>query len=212
MTRSDVEIDVLSRNDAEAAANRALFECNGIDAVNIISSPGSGKTTLLESSVSTLAQIRDVCVVEGDQQTDNDAQRVKAAGARTVQVNTGDGCHLEAGQVRRAYDLLQPQEGALFIIENVGNLVCPTMFDLGETARVVLCSVTEGEDKPLKYPRAFMTSQLCLVTKTDLLPYLDFDYDALVRNIRAVNPTIRIIDVAYRQRNDEWLAWLCSLR
>lgn len=207
MERVDVELDVLSKNDGRAEANRRRVRRQGSAMLNLISSPGAGKTTLLERSVKSLSRSCDVCVVEGDQQTDNDARRIKAAGARAVQVNTLDGCHLEANQVDAALDLLEPEPGGIVFIENVGNLVCPVLYDLGETARVVIASVTEGEDKPLKYPRAFETAQLCLVTKGDLLPYLDFDYEEFLDNIHATNPRIEVIPVGVGQ-DERWEAWV----
>lgn len=206
----DIQQDVLSVNNSHAKHIRAWAQSVGVTVLNLISSPGSGKTTLLEHTVAALASSRDVCVIEGDQQTSNDACRIQAAGARAVQINTQDGCHLEAAQVQQAIDLLAPQAGGLLFIENVGNLVCPTFYDLGEQARVVLASVTEGEDKPLKYPRAFETADVCIVTKCDLLPYLDFDVELLERNTRAINPHIRIMR-AEHGASPEWEQWLRGL-
>lgn len=213
-----VEQDVLGHNDALARKNRALLAGRRIVALNLMSSPGSGKTTLLERTIAALGGSGGggedalgeftFCVIEGDQQTANDALRIKRTGVPVVQVNTGDGCHLDASMVARAIDALDPAEGTLLMIENVGNLVCPAMFDLGETARVVIISVTEGEDKPLKYPNAFASADLCVITKTDLLPYLDLDVDVLRENVRAVNPGIEIVETSTKSDNDAWHAWL----
>lgn len=211
----DVELDVLSRNDSVAARNRTFFREQRIVALNLMSSPGSGKTTLLEQTIRWFAAANEaaapsISVIEGDQQTKNDARRIREAGASAVQVNTGDGCHLEASMVARALELLKPPSGSFVMIENVGNLVCPSMFDLGETARVVVISVTEGEDKPLKYPNAFLSADLCVINKIDLLPYLDFDLAALRGNILAVNPDIEIVEASCRQENTSWMQWLLA--
>lgn len=207
-----VERDVLDHNDALAERTRSLLAERRVVALNLMSSPGSGKTTLLERTIARLGGgdggAFTFCVIEGDQQTANDALRIKRTGVPVVQINTGDGCHLDAGMVARAVDALDPPEGALLMIENVGNLVCPAMFDLGETARIVIISVTEGEDKPLKYPNAFASADLCVITKTDLLPYLDLDVEALRENVRAINPGIGIVETSNKGDNDAWHAWL----
>ena len=170
-----LEQKVLAKNDALAQQNRAWLRQRGVLAVNLMSSPGAGKTTLLERTVRELAGQPVISVVEGDQETALDASRIRAAGCPVIQVNTGSGCHLDAQMVARALRALDPPGGSVVVIENVGNLVCPALFDLGEAARVVLASVTEGADKPVKYPHMFRRADLVLVSKTDLLPYLDFD-------------------------------------
>src|SRR5208282_3147005 len=174
-----IEQDILGKNNAFAAANRARFNAAGILALNLVSSPGSGKTTLLVKTIEHLKGELPVAVVEGDQQTSNDADRIRATGVPAIQINTGKGCHLDAHMVGHAADHLQPAPGSVVFIENVGNLVCPALFDLGEAHRVVVLSVTEGEDKPLKYPDMVASSQLMLVSKIDLLPHIDFDVAAL---------------------------------
>jgi hydrogenase nickel incorporation protein HypB len=207
----ELEVAVLARNDELAAANRARLAESGIVAVNLMSSPGSGKTTLLERTISS--SHRPVTVIEGDQETLLDAERIRSAGARAVQVNTGAGCHLDATMVARALDSLRPEPGSLLFVENVGNLVCPALFDLGETRKVVVISVTEGDDKPLKYPHMFSAADLVLVNKTDLLPYVDFDVDRLTTDARTINPDVRILPVSARTGAglDDWLGWLDGL-
>jgi hydrogenase nickel incorporation protein HypB len=203
-----VEEELLSHNNALATLNRARFAQRHLFVVNLMSSPGSGKTTLL---VRTLGLLREVAtaVIEGDQQTSLDADRIRATGAPAVQVNTGKGCHLDAKMVGRALDELAPPGGVLFI-ENVGNLVCPAGFDLGETKKVVVVSVTEGEDKPLKYPDMFAAADLVLVNKADLLPHLSFDVAALERNLKRVNPTARVLRLSATTGEgfEAWLGWL----
>jgi hydrogenase nickel incorporation protein HypB len=205
-----VERDLLAANDSWAAKNRDRFAAAHTLCLNLVSSPGSGKTSLLVRTVSALAGSRPVAVVEGDQQTSNDADRIRATGVAAVQVNTGKGCHLEAPMVSRALDRLPAMAGGVLFIENVGNLVCPALFDLGEAAKVAILSVTEGEDKPLKYPDMFRAAKLMLVNKIDLLPYLDFDVEACVANARQVNPDIEILRVSARTGEgfDDWLAWI----
>ena len=183
-----VEQDILSKNNAYAGVNRARFNAAGILALNLVSSPGSGKTTLLVKTIEQLKGELPVAVIEGDQQTSNDADRIRATGAPAIQINTGKGCHLDAHMVGHAADHLQPALGSVVFIENVGNLVCPALFDLGEAHRVVVLSVTEGEDKPLKYPDMVASSQILLISKIDLLPHIDFDVEALVSNARKINP------------------------
>jgi hydrogenase nickel incorporation protein HypB len=176
-----------------------------------MSSPGSGKTTLLERTIrdSGLA----LSVIEGDQETTVDAERIRAAGARSVQVNTGAGCHLDAAMIHRALDQLQPERGVV-VIENVGNLVCPALFDLGEARRVVIISVTEGDDKPRKYPHMFSAADLIVVNKTDLLPYVDFDVDRLTTDARALRPGVEVLTLSARtgENVDAWYAWLANLQ
>ena len=208
--RVQVEQDILAKNNAYAAANRALLAAQGIFALNLVSSPGSGKTTLLVKTIEMLAGRRPVAVIEGDQQTSQDAERIRATGAPAIQINTGKGCHLDAHMVGHALERLPLAERSLLMIENVGNLVCPAAFDLGEAHKVVILSVTEGEDKPLKYPDMFRAARLMLLNKCDLLPYLSFDVDQAIAFARRVNPQIEVLQVSATtgQGMDAWLAWL----
>jgi hydrogenase nickel incorporation protein HypB len=192
----ELELAVLGKNDAVAAANRAHLAAHRIAALNLMSSPGSGKTTLLVRTLTDLGARWPVGVIEGDQETALDARRIQATGAPVVQVNTGSGCHLDAEMTRRALERLAPADGSLVFVENVGNLVCPAMFDLGEVAKVVIISVTEGPDKPLKYPLMFAGADLVLINKSDLLPYVDFDVDTCVSHLRQVNPGAETIVVS----------------
>lgn len=207
-----IEANVLGANDRIAAANRARFAEAGVLCLNLVSSPGSGKTTLLVETIRRLradARLR-AAVIEGDQQTSNDADRIRATGADAVQVNTGRGCHLDAPMVADAWQQLAPTAPDLLFVENVGNLVCPAMWDLGEAAKVAILSVTEGEDKPLKYPDMFAAAQLMLLNKTDLLPYLRFDVAAAVAAARRVNPGIEIIELSAfgGVGFERWISWL----
>lgn len=209
-----LETDILAKNNALADANRHwLFE-RGQFALNFVSSPGSGKTTLLVKTINALAGKAPVAVIEGDQQTSNDAERIRATGAPAIQVNTGKGCHLDASMIERALDRLDLEPGGFLFIENVGNLVCPAGFDLGEAHKIVILSVTEGEDKPLKYPDMFHAADLMLLTKTDLLPYLKFDVEACLANARKVNPRIRILTLSAEtgEGMEDWLTWLHAAR
>ncbi|MDJ0686738.1 MAG: hydrogenase nickel incorporation protein HypB [Alphaproteobacteria bacterium] len=208
-----LEQAVLAKNDELAQRNRGWFEGRGVLALNLVSSPGAGKTTLLERTIQELAGARDICVIEGDQMTVNDAERIREAGARAVQINTGAGCHLEADMVAEAVKQLDPQTGAILMIENVGNLVCPAMFDLGERMKVAVISTTEGEDKPLKYPHMFRAADLVLINKIDLAPYVDFDAAQCESNIRTVNPTATILSVSAKtgEGMGDWLAYLEEL-
>jgi hydrogenase nickel incorporation protein HypB len=201
---------VLARNDELAAANRAWLASRGVYAVNLMSSPGSGKTTLLQRTAAALSGSVQIDVIEGDQETGLDAERVRAAGCRAVQVNTGTGCHLDAAMVARALRELQPPAGSIVVIENVGNLVCPALFDLGEAVRVVLASVTEGADKPVKYPHMFRHADLVLVTKRDLLPYVDFDMARFRADLKAVSPGAAVTELSAVTGDGmrEWLDWL----
>ncbi len=205
-----IETDILAKNDAFAAQNRELLRERGIFAVNLVSSPGSGKTTLLVRTIEALRNRLSICVIEGDQQTSFDADRIRATGAPALQVNTGKGCHLDASMVGRALVRLDPKEDTALMIENVGNLVCPAGFDLGEAHKVVVLSVTEGEDKPLKYPDMFRAASLMLLNKIDLLPHLQFDLQRCIDYARRVNPGIAILAVSAStgQGMDEWLAWI----
>ena len=208
-----LEVDVLAKNDGLAAANREEFARRGIVVLNLMSSPGSGKTTLLERTVRSLGAELPMAVLEGDQETVLDADRISAAGAHVVQINTGAGCHLDAGMVARALPSLAPADGSVVFVENVGNLVCPALFDLGERARVVIMSVTEGADKPLKYPHMFRTADLVLINKVDLLPYVDFDVAACVAAARRARPGVAVLEVAATSGDglDAWYAWVREL-
>ncbi len=205
-----IERDILAKNDGHAQRNRAALAARGVFALNLVSSPGSGKTTLLVRTIELLQGRLPVAVVEGDQQTSNDADRIRATGAPALQINTGKGCHLDAAMVETAITRLAPAEDSVLMIENVGNLVCPAGFDLGEAHKVVVLSVTEGEDKPLKYPDMFAAASLMLLNKVDLLPHLRFDVAACIANARRVNPAIEILQVS--ATSDEgmgaWLAWI----
>ena len=209
-----VERDILSKNDRYAAANRARFHEAGIFALNLVSSPGSGKTSLLVRAVTDLKQRWPVAVIEGDQQTSRDADRIRATGAPAVQVNTGKGCHLDAHMVGHALDHLPPMPGGLLFIENVGNLVCPAAFDLGEAHKIVVLSVTEGEDKPLKYPDMFAAADLMLLNKIDLLPHLDFDMAACLDAASRANPAMHVLPVSARTGEGlaAFYAWIAASR
>jgi hydrogenase nickel incorporation protein HypB len=191
-----IEQDILSKNNAFARDNRAYFAAQQLFAINVVSSPGSGKTSLLVKAIEALKGRLEVAVVEGDQQTSNDAERVRATGARAIQINTGKGCHLDAHMVGHAVEALKPATGSALFIENVGNLVCPAAFDLGEARRVVVLSVTEGEDKPLKYPDMFASADLMLLNKADLLPHLDFDVGQCLANALRINPRLQTLIVS----------------
>jgi len=205
----EIETGILAKNDRYAEANRAVLAGLGAFAVNLVSSPGSGKTTLLCKTIEALGD-HPLAVIEGDQQTANDADRIRATGAQAIQVNTGKGCHLDGHMVGHAMEHLDLAEGGFLFIENVGNLVCPAAFDLGEDCKVAILSVTEGEDKPLKYPDMFTASRLALLNKTDLAPYCDVDLDLYEANLRRVNPAIEVIRVSARSGAgmDLWLNWL----
>jgi len=205
-----IEQDILAKNNGYAGANRARFAADGVLALNLVSSPGAGKTTLLVSTINALQSSRAVAVVEGDQETSNDADRIRATGVAAVQINTGRGCHLDAHMVGHALDDLPLARGGVLFIENVGNLVCPAGFDLGEAHKVVILSVTEGDDKPLKYPDAFAAADLMIVSKTDLLPHVDFDVGRCIGHARAINPAIEVLQLSARSGAGmaDWLAWI----
>ncbi len=202
--------DILAKNDGYAGRNRSWLAERGILALNLVSSPGSGKTTLLVRTIEALKARLAVSVIEGDQQTSFDAERIRATGAPALQINTGKGCHLDASMVGQALERLAPAEGSVLLIENVGNLVCPAAFDLGEAAKVVVLSVTEGEDKPLKYPDMFAAASLMLVNKIDLLPYLSFDVDQAIGFALRVNPALQVIQLSATTGAgfDAWLGWI----
>ena len=205
-----VEERLLAKNDRLAEHVRDSLAAREITALNLMSSPGAGKTSLLERTVADLGWRHTVCVIEGDQETSFDADRIRRAGARAIQVNTGAGCHLDAAMVHRALHDLDPPTGALLFVENVGNLVCPALFDLGERAKVVVVSVTEGDDKPLKYPHMFGVADLVVVNKTDLLPYVDFDLGRLEEQARALSPGVEVLPLSVRtgENVEHWYAFL----
>jgi hydrogenase nickel incorporation protein HypB len=209
-----LERDVLEKNNRLAERNRGWFAGRGILALNLVSSPGAGKTTLLERTIRELGRDVRVCVIEGDQETSRDADRIRAAGARALQINTGTGCHLDAHMVSHALPELDPEPGSMVFIENVGNLVCPALFDLGERAKVLVASVTEGEDKPLKYPHMFRASRVLLLNKIDLLPHLAFDVDLFLSHAREANPRLRVFRVSATRGDGfgEWAHWLSEQR
>jgi hydrogenase nickel incorporation protein HypB len=208
----DVEQDILHENNLLAQRNRGFFEGRNILAINLVSSPGSGKTSLLERTLTDLKGELEFAVIEGDQQTANDADRIHATGTKVTQINTGKGCHLDAHMVMHAVQGMKLKADSVLFIENVGNLVCPAMFDLGESERAVVISVTEGEDKPLKYPDMFHTSSLCIINKTDLLPYVKFDVEKAKEYARKVNPSLEIIELSCTSGEgmERWYDWLKS--
>ena len=205
-----IEQDILSKNNAYAAENRQRLAERGVFTLNLVSSPGSGKTTLLVKTIEMIKDSRRVAVIEGDQQTSQDAERIRATGVPAIQINTGKGCHLDAHMVGHAMGKLELPEDSLLMIENVGNLVCPAAFDLGEAHKVVILSVTEGEDKPIKYPDMFRAATLMLMNKCDLLPHLTFSVPRAIEFARRVNPGIEVIEVSATtgQGMDAWLAWI----
>ena len=209
----DLEIDILHKNNLMAERNRGYFEAKNIRCFNFVSSPGSGKTTLLEKTIPVLQGENKIFVVEGDQQTSLDAERIYKTGAKSIQINTGNGCHLDATMINNAVKKLQPDDSSVIFIENVGNLVCPALFDLGEHKRVLLVSVTEGEDKPLKYPVMFEKSHLCLINKTDLLPYVDFDMEKFREYALRINHHLGFIEISATKGDGmkEWLEWIKNI-
>lgn len=206
----EVEQDILGKNNLVAERNRGYFEAKSILALNLVSSPGSGKTSLLERTIKDLGKEIKFYVIEGDQQTMNDANRIDKAGAPVVQVNTGNGCHLDSDMINKAVKELEIKDNSVLVIENVGNLVCPSLFDLGEADRVVVISTTEGEDKPLKYPTMFETSDICIINKTDLLPYVDFDMEKCKEYALQINHHLRFFEISVKtgEGMDGWYSWL----
>jgi hydrogenase nickel incorporation protein HypB len=206
--------DVLAKNNLLAERNRSWLAHRNAVAVNMMSSPGSGKTTLLVRTIRDLSSSMKVCVVEGDQETLIDAERIRATGTPVVQINTGAGCHLDAAMLQRGLNDLDPPRDAVVLVENVGNLVCPALFDLGETQRVVVMSVTEGDDKPLKYPHMFAAADLVIINKVDLLPYVDFDLDGCAAHVGAVNPGVQFLHLSATRGDglSEWYGWLHANR
>ncbi|MGR9072799.1 MAG: hydrogenase nickel incorporation protein HypB [Gammaproteobacteria bacterium] len=209
-----IEQDILAKNNRYAAENRGYFAERGILALNLVSSPGSGKTTLLAETVARLKDELEIAVIEGDQQTARDAERIRATGVKALQINTGKGCHLDAHMVGHALENLQPAAESVVFIENVGNLVCPAAFDLGEAHKVAVLSVTEGEDKPLKYPDMFHASDLVILNKTDLLPYLDFDVERCIGYAKQINPKVKVLKLSAKtgEGMETWLDWLDACR
>src|ERR1700674_4970644 len=206
-----LEQDILAKNNHLAEHNRGWLEGREIVAFNLMSSPGAGKTSLLERTIRELGAEIPICVVEGDQETTLDAERIGATGCPAVQINTGSGCHLDAAMIADALKRLKPPAGSVLMIENVGNLVCPALFDLGESAKVVIVSVTEGEDKPLKYPNMFRAADLMLLNKVDLLPYVPFNVDRCIGYARQVNPALRVLQLSVL-KGDGMDAWYSFLR
>lgn len=206
----DLNLDIMSENNRLADLNRRFFEGRKVFCLNLVSSPGSGKTTILEKTIAALKTVHKISVIEGDQQTILDASRIEKAGAPAIQINTGSGCHLDARMVDSALKKLDIEANSVLFMENVGNLVCPAMFDLGEHKRVVVISVTEGDDKPLKYPYMFQTSHLCIINKSDLLPYVDFDTDATMKYARSINPDLEFIVLSAKtgEGMDLWYEWI----
>jgi len=208
----DLNIDILTANNIAAGMNRRFFEGRKVLCLNMVSSPGSGKTAILEKSISTLIASNHIYVIEGDQQTQLDSERIEKAGAPAIQINTGSGCHLDAHMIETALGKLDPVMNSILFIENVGNLVCPAMFDLGEFKRVIVISVTEGEEKPLKYPFMFESSHLCLINKADLLPYVDFNTDSFIRNARSINHHLEFISLSAKTGEgiNQWTGWILN--
>lgn len=208
----DVETDILHQNNLLAQRNRGWFDAKNILAMNLVSSPGSGKTTLLERTLTDLKGELNFAVIEGDQQTTNDADRIHATGTKVTQINTGKGCHLDAHMVLHAVQGMKLENDSILFIENVGNLVCPAMFDLGEKERVVIISVTEGDDKPMKYPDMFHTSTVCIINKIDLLPYVPFSMQKVKENALKVNPNLQIMEISCTTGEGlpQWYDWLKS--
>ncbi|EAW39037.1 hydrogenase nickel incorporation protein HypB [Lyngbya sp. PCC 8106] len=208
----ELEQAILGKNNLIAAQNRGWFKGRNILALNLVSSPGSGKTTLLTRTINDLKSKLTFSVIEGDQETVNDAEKIRSTGCNVVQINTGTGCHLEAAMIERGCSELNPPLNSIVMIENVGNLVCPALFDLGEQAKVAILSVTEGEDKPIKYPHMFRASQVMILTKIDLLPYVQFDVQRCLDYAHQVNPQMQIFQVSASTGEglETWYNWLES--
>jgi hydrogenase nickel incorporation protein HypB len=206
----EVELDIMQKNNLLAERNRGYFEAKNIVALNLVSSPGSGKTTVLEKTIAALKGEIAISVIEGDQQTFQDANRIEALETPVIQVNTGNGCHLDADMINKAVKKLDVEERTLLMIENVGNLVCPALFDLGEAGKVVIISVTEGDDKPIKYPTMFEMSDICIINKIDLLPYVDFDVKRCKDFALKVNPKLQFFTLSAKSGEgfNIWLDWL----
>jgi len=210
--KREIEVgqDILQKNRLLAERNRGFFEAKNILTLNLVSSPGSGKTSLLERTIKDMKNEINFFIIEGDQQTMNDANRIKETGAPVVQVNTGDGCHLDSDMINKAVKKLEVPDNSVLMIENVGNLICPSLFDLGESQRVVIISVTEGDDKPIKYPTMFQTSDICIINKIDLLPYVDFDIERTKEYALRVNHHLRFFELSVKtgEGMDPWYKWL----
>ncbi|HHF7349570.1 TPA: hydrogenase nickel incorporation protein HypB [Legionella feeleii] len=209
-----IEQEILAKNHEFVEINRRTFLNNKITAINLMSSPGSGKTTLLAKAIADLKDRLDIAVVVGDQQTNYDAEKIKASGGEAIQINTGKVCHLDAHMVGHAVENLSLKNYSLLVIENVGNLVCPALFDLGEAYKVVILSVTEGDNKPLKYPEMFRKADLLLLTKTDLLPYVDFDINRCIADVKKINPKVNVLPVSATTGEglDKWYEWLEAIQ
>ncbi len=209
-TEIQLELDILQKNDFLAERNKGYFEAKNIFALNMVSSPGSGKTSILEKTIKELSKEIKFSIIEGDQQTMNDANRIESAGAPVVQINTGSGCHLDADMVNKALKELEPENDSILVIENVGNLVCPSMFQLGESKRIVIISITEGEDKPIKYPDMFRSSDICIINKIDLAPYLDVNIEKVKEYATQVNHHLEFFVMSAKtgEGMDEWYEWL----
>jgi hydrogenase nickel incorporation protein HypB len=205
-----LNLDILSENNKLAERNRGWFEGKNVLCFNLVSSPGSGKTSILEKTIQMLIASRKIFVIEGDQQTTRDAERIEKSGAPAIQINTGSGCHLDAKMINLAIKKMEIENNSILFIENVGNLVCPALFDLGEKKRVVVISVTEGDDKPLKYPYMFRSSHLCIINKTDLLPYVDFNMESAIKYARQLNPDLEFIMMSAKtgEGMQEWVDWV----
>lgn len=206
----EIEKDILSQNNNMAERIRGYLDAKNIYAFNLVSSPGSGKTTLLETTIKAVKDKINISVIEGDQRTSNDADRIISLGVNTMQINTETGCHLEAGEIYDTIKQMNIPDASLLFIENIGNLVCPALFDLGENERIVMISVTEGDDKPLKYPFMFESAQTCIINKIDLLPYLQCDIEKIKQNALSINPHLRFFELSVSQGigMENWISYL----